>query len=183
MQSVQKYTEDQLVALIRSKDEAAFEYLYENYSGAMNGIVVRMVDDRQLAEDILQEAFLKIWNNFEQYDHTKGRLFTWMVNLTRNLTIDVLRSKGFKKQMKISADENSVSNYHDKGSTAEKFDSIGIKKQLTLLKPEQRQLIDLAYFYGYTQDEIAKALQIPLGTVKTRLRSAIIELRKMMQHT
>ncbi len=179
--ALNKYTEDELVALLRSKDEAAFGYLYDNYSGALNGVVARMVDHQQSSEDILQEAFVKIWNNFEQYDHTKGRLFTWMVNLTRNLTIDVLRSKGFKKQQKISTDENSVSNYHDKISTAEKFDTIGLSKQLTHLKPDQKQLIDLAYYYGYTQDEISKALNIPLGTVKTRMRSAIIELRKMMQ--
>ncbi len=177
-----KYTEEELVALLRGQDQQAFAYLYDNYSGALNGIICRMVDESQLAEDILQEAFVKIWNNFIHYDSTKGRLFTWMINITRNLTIDTLRSKGYKKSRKISKDENSVSNYHDKNSTSDKFDSIGLRKQVANLKPEQKSIIDLAYFGGYTQEEISKEIGIPLGTVKTRMRSAILELRKMLEY-
>jgi RNA polymerase sigma-70 factor, ECF subfamily len=141
-----------------------------------------MVEQKELCEDILQEAFVKIWNNFSSYDKAKGRLFTWMLNLTRNLTIDTLRSKGYKKQSKISSDENSVSNLQDNNSNIERFDSLGIRKQLATLKTEQRTIIDLAYFNGFTQEEIAKQLEIPLGTVKTRMRTAIIELRKIVQH-
>jgi len=106
-----------------------------------------------------------------------------MLNLTRNLTIDTLRSKGYKKQSKISTDENSVSNLSDTNNSIEKFDTIGLRKMLANLKPEQRTLIDLAYFNGFTQDEIAKQTGIPLGTVKTRMRSAIIELRKILQYS
>ena len=103
-----------------------------------------------------------------------------MINITRNLTIDTLRSKGYKKQQKISSDENSVSNYAESGAV-EKFDALGVRKQLANLKPEQRLIIDLAYFNGYTQDEISKEMGIPLGTVKTRMRSAILELRKLLE--
>src|SRR6187401_1600343 len=110
-----------------------------------------MVEDIQLSEDILQEAFIKIWNNFKTYDSRKGRLFTWMVNITRNLTIDTLRSKGYKKQQKISQDENSVNTYQDKNFSADRFDNIGLSQQLASLKPEQKDIIDLAYFSGYTQ--------------------------------
>ena len=177
-----KYTEEELVVLLQGQDQQAFSYLYDNYSAALNGIIYRMVENRELAEDILQEAFVKIWNNFTSYDTDKGRLFTWMLNITRNLTIDTLRSKGYKKQSKISSDENSVSNLTDDGRMAERFDAMGIRKQLINLKPEQRSIIDLAYFSGYTQDEISKEMGIPLGTVKTRMRSAIIELRKMLQY-
>ncbi len=141
------------------------------------------MEDRELSEDILQEAFVKIWNNFTNYDKTKGRLFTWMLNLTRNLTIDVLRSKNYKKQAKISGDENAVSNIQDSNSGIEKFDSMGLSKQLSNLKPDQKIIIDLAYFNGFTQDEISKQLNIPLGTVKTKMRSAILELRKYLQQT
>jgi len=140
-----------------------------------------MVENRELSEDILQEAFVKIWNNFNSYDKTKGRLFTWMLNLTRNLTIDTLRSKGYKKQTKISGNENVVSNIQDSNSGIEKFDSVGLVKQLSNLKPDQKIIIDLAYFNGFTQDEISKQLNIPLGTVKTKMRSAILELRKYIQ--
>ena len=175
-----KHSEEELVILLQNKDQKAFSYLYDNYAGALNGVIYRMVDNRELAEDILQEAFIKIWNNFSNYDHLKGRLFTWMLNITRNLTIDTLRSKGYKKQAKISSDENSVSNYTDDSKVAERFDSMGLRKQLVNLKPEQRSIIDLAYFNGYTQDEISKELGIPLGTVKTRMRTAILELRKIL---
>lgn len=182
MQSTQKYTEEELVALLQVQDPRAFSYLYDNYAAALNGIISRMVDDTQLAEDILQEAFLKIWNNFRQYDNTKGRLFTWMINITRNLTIDMLRSKGYKKQKKISQDENSVTDFRDKNFTNEKFDTIGLRKQLLQLKPDQKLVIDLAYFNGYTQEEISREMNIPLGTVKTRMRTALIELRKILQY-
>ncbi len=182
MQSNLKYSEEELVSLLKVQDQNAFSYLYENYAAALNGIIIRMVEDTQLAEDILQEAFVKIWNNFKQYDETKGRLFTWMINLTRNLTIDTLRSKGYKKQRQISRDENSVSDYSDKNFSSERFDTIGLRKQLQYLKPDQKVIIDLAYFNGYTQEEISKEMQIPLGTVKTRMRSGIIELRKLLQN-
>ncbi len=183
MAEVKKYSEEELVALLQNKDQQAFAYLYDNYSAALNGVIYRLVEDRELAEDILQEAFVKIWNNFASYDTTKGRLFTWMLNITRNLTIDTLRSKGYKKQAKISGDENSVSNFTDDNRMAERFDAMGLRKQLVNLKPEQRSIIDLAYFNGYTQDEISKELGVPLGTVKTRMRSAIIELRKMLEYS
>jgi RNA polymerase sigma-70 factor, ECF subfamily len=177
-----KYGEDELVMLIKQRNQAAFAYLYDNYSAALNGVIAKLVDDSTLAEDILQESFLKIWNNFDNYDATKGRLFTWMLNITRNLTIDTLRSKGYKKQSKISSDENSVSIQADSNYGAERFDSLGIKKYLGILKPEQRVVIDLSYFKGYTQDEISVEMGIPLGTVKTRMRAALIELRKVLQN-
>ena len=182
MPEILKYREEELVMLLQAGEQQAFSYLYDNYAGALNGIITRMVEDRQLAEDILQEAFIKIWNNFSNYDPEKGRLFTWMLNITRNLTIDTLRSKGYKKQRKISGDENSVSNYSSDNKVAERFDTIGLRKRLINLKPEQRSIIDLAYFNGYTQDEISKEMGIPLGTVKTRMRSAILELRKLLQY-
>jgi RNA polymerase sigma-70 factor (ECF subfamily) len=175
------YNEEELVFLLQSQDQNAFSYLYDNYAAALNGTIYRMVEDIQLSEDILQEAFIKIWNNFKTYDSSKGRLFTWMVNITRNLTIDTLRSRGYKKQQKISQDENSVSTYQDKNFNIDRFDSIGLRKQLATLKPEQKDIIDLAYFNGFTQEEISKQMGIPLGTVKTRMRSAIMELRKSMQ--
>lgn len=182
MSDLRKYSEEELVLLLQGKDEQAFSYLYDNYAAALNGVINRMVDNRELAEDILQEAFVKIWNNFPSYDAGKGRLFTWMLNLTRNLTIDTLRSKGYKKQAKISSDENSVSSMTDDNRTAERFDAMGLRKQLVNLKPEQRSIIDLAYFGGYTQDEISKEMGIPLGTVKTRMRAAITELKKILQY-
>jgi len=181
LSEVKKYSEEELIFALQQQDQQAFSYLYDNYSGALLGLIFKMVNDKELAEDILQDAFVKIWNNFTNYDSVKGRLFTWLINLTRNLTIDTLRSKGYKKQSKIYGDENSVNNYSDNTAAADKFDAMGIRKQLTFLKNDQKQIIDLAYFGGFTQDEISKQLGIPLGTVKTRMRAAILELRKILQ--
>jgi RNA polymerase sigma-70 factor (ECF subfamily) len=177
---IKKYSEEELVFLLKGRDQSAFAYLYDNYSAVLYGVIFKMLEDRELAEDVLQEAFIKIWNNFSNYDSLKGRLFTWMLNITRNLTIDTIRSKGYKKQAKIQNSENTVNNISDKTNTAESFDAMGIRKHLTLLKNDQKEIIDLAYFGGFTQDEISKKLSIPLGTVKTRMRTAIIELRKVL---
>lgn len=170
-----------MIVLLQQRNQQAFSYLYDNYSIALNTVIFRMVEDKELTEDILQEAFVKIWNNFSTYDKTKGRLFTWLLNITKNLTIDTLRSKTYRQQGKILGDENSVSNVQDKNSGIERFDTMGLKNQLQHLKPDQRKVIDMAYFTGYTQEEIAKELAIPLGTVKTRIRSGIVELRKIIE--
>lgn len=176
MEAIHKYDEDELVMLLQRQDQRAFSYLYDNYAPALNGVIFRLVEDKILSEDILQEVFVKIWNNFSSYDPAKGRLFTWMMNLTRNLAIDTLRSKGYKKQSKISGDENSVNNLKDGASGIDQFDSMGIRKQLGNLKHDQQKVIDLAYFGGLTQEEISKEIGVPLGTVKTRMRTAILEL-------
>ena len=170
-----------MVSLLQNKDVVAFSYLYDNYSAALFGIIYKMVENKELAEDILQEVFVKIWNNFSNYNSSKGRLFTWMLNITRNLVIDTLRSKSYKKQVKIQGYENSVDNFIENSSGTGQFDSLGIRRHLTRLKDDQKQIIDLAYFAGFTQEEIAKQLSIPLGTVKTRMRTAIMELRKILQ--
>lgn len=179
MPQTEKYSEEELIHQLKMQDESAFAYLYANYAGALNGIVYRMVNDMAIAEDILQEAFVKIWNNFAQYDPGRGRLFTWMANITRNLTIDTMRSKGYKNQQNTAAIE-TTQYYRGDNNSPEKFDTIGLAKKVEALKPEYKKLIDLAYYFGFTQDEISKQLDIPLGTVKTRMRSAINELRKTM---
>lgn len=182
MPETKKYSEEELVYFLSKKDKPAFSYLYDNYSAVLFGIIFKMLEDKELSEDVLQEAFVKIWNNFSNYDSQKGRLFTWMLNITRNLTIDIIRSKDYKKQAKIQSSENAVNNLSTNLNTAESFDSLGIRKHLTLLKTDLKQIVDLAYFGGLTQDEISKTLEIPLGTVKTRMRTAIIELRKVLKN-
>jgi RNA polymerase sigma factor (sigma-70 family) len=179
---IKKYSEEELVLLLKKRDQSAFSYLYDNYSGALFGVIYKILEDKELSEDILQEAFVKIWNNFSNYDSIKGRLFTWMLNITRNLTIDTIRSKGYRKQAKIQNSENTVDSISSNTNITESFDALGIRKHLTLLRQDQKQIIDLAYFGGFTQDEISKQLAIPLGTVKTRMRTAIMELRKLLQN-
>ena len=172
--------EDELVSRLFKKDQVAFSYLYDNYSAALYGVVYRIVQDEESAEDVLQEAFLKIWNNFSQYDKTKGKLFTWIVNIARNLAIDFTRSKSFKNQQKNLDVDKIVSFIDSRRSTAFNTDQVGLKKLLDNLKPEQREILDLVYFNGYTQAEVAEELNIPLGTVKTKIRMALIQLRSIV---
>lgn len=169
-----------MVSLLKSRDSFAFGYLYDNYSGALFSVILKVISDRELAEDILQEAFVKIWNNFQSYEPGKGRLFTWMLHITRNLTIDTLRGKSYKKQSKVQLGENSVNQYRSNIRIEDSFDALGIRKHVNLLKEDQQQVIDLAYFEGFTQKEISEKLNVPLGTVKSRMRTAIQELKKII---
>jgi RNA polymerase sigma factor (sigma-70 family) len=127
---------------------------------------------------VLQEVFVSIWRKIDSYDATKGRLFTWMLNIARNASIDKVRSRNFQQSMKSqSLDDNEL--YHPVVRIG--IDDIGLKRTLGKLKDEQRLLVDLSYYQGYTHDQIAKTLNIPLGTVKTRLRSALTQLRTLLQ--
>jgi RNA polymerase sigma factor (sigma-70 family) len=175
-----KYTEEEIVDLLKNNTNEAIGYLYDHYSFALMGIIKRYVDDEQMAEDVLQEAFVKIYNNADKFDENKGRLYTWLLNITRNVTIDLVRSKGYKKQKQILSAEYSVLDLTDSTNLDRRFDTIGLRKRVAELKQDQRTIIDLAYFNGLTQDEIAKNMGLPLGTVKTKMRNAIISLRKLL---
>lgn len=172
------YTEGELVTLLLQKSRQGFDYLYKQYSGAMYGIILKVVTDEQTAQDVLQEVFVKIWNNIDKYDATKGRLYTWMLNLARNSAIDKLRSKGEIMKGKIHPGEDIV--YKQEGSlrTEQQTDAIGLRSTVSELKPEHKTIVELAYFKGFTLEEISKTLDVPLGTVKTRMRKAISILRE-----
>ena len=178
MNSRTTYSEQELVALLQQRSEKAFSYLYDNYSGALYGIVNAIVTDREIANDVLQNVFVNIWRKIESYDALKGRLFTWMLNIARNAAIDEVRSKGYRDSQK---NQPLPENVDIAGAvTPPVVDDIGLRKVLTKLKGELRLLVDLSYFQGFTHEEIAKVLNIPLGTVKTRIRSALIQLRTMI---
>jgi RNA polymerase sigma factor (sigma-70 family) len=171
----------ELVSLLKSRDQKAFAYLYDHYSGALYSIILQILSDTQLSNDVLQEVFVNIWRKIEIYDASRGRLFTWMLNIARNASIDTLRSKSYQNTQK----NQSLQEYVDIGrsvpSTQLNVDSIGLKKVLEKLKKEQRVLVELAYFKGYTHEEIAELENIPLGTVKTRIRNALIQLREHLK--
>jgi len=172
------YSEQELVALLQQRNEKAFGYLYDNYSGALYGIVNSIVTDKEIANDVLQNVFVNIWRKIESYDSSKGRLFTWMLNIARNASIDEVRSKGFRDSQK---NQSLGENVNFPGAvTGPAIDDVGLKKVLTKLKGELRVLVDMSYFQGFTHEEISRALNIPLGTVKTRIRSALIQLRTMI---
>ena len=171
-------SEEELVLALRNREKIAVEALYDMYSASLFGVISRIVIDEATSEDVLQETFVKIWHSFPSYSADKGRLFTWMVNIARNLSIDKLRSKDFKNHNKNQELENNVTFIDEQRNTVYKPELMGIKELVQKLKPEQKSILDLVYFKGYTHVEAADELGIPLGTIKTRLRMAIIELRK-----
>lgn len=170
--------EEELVQAIQRREKIAAEALYDMYSAALYGVIVRIVIQEELAEDVLQETFIKIWNSFNSYSAEKGRLFTWMVNIARNLSIDRVRSKDFRNQVKNQELENNVTSIDEQRNTVYNPELLGIRDMVANLKPEQKSILDLVYFKGYTHVEAAEELGIPLGTIKTRLRMAIQQLRK-----
>jgi RNA polymerase sigma factor (sigma-70 family) len=171
-------SEDELVLALRNREKVAIEALYDMYSSSLYGVISRIISDTATAEDVLQETFVKIWHSFSGYNAEKGRLFTWMVNIARNLSIDKLRSKDFKNQNKNQDIENNVAFIDEQRNTAYKPELLGIKELVETLKPEQKSILELVYFKGYTHVEAADELGVPLGTIKTRLRMAILQLRK-----
>ena len=178
MPSQNGYTEEQLVALLRQGSREAFNYLYANYSAVLYGAIYRIVQNEYTAQDVLQESFVKIWHHVSQYEASKGRIYTWMLNIARNAAIDKLRSKGEVMKRKIQTGEDAVFNIQNSKGTEQSTDAIGLRKLVSDLKPEQNAIVELAYYCGYTLDEISKTLDVPLGTVKTRMRAAIQHLRK-----
>ncbi len=173
--------ESTLIAGLRSKDKAAFEYLYDNYSGALYGAVFRIIRKEEIAEEVLQDIFLKIWDKIESYDAAKGRLFTWMLNLAKNQAIDKTRSKEISRENKTGGLENFVSGVNKREFSEQKIEGIGVKEILNVLSEDQRFIVDQLYFKGYSQSELAEEFNIPLGTVKTRLRLAMKQLRVILK--
>ncbi len=170
-------TEEELVELLKDGDEKGLEVLYQNYSKALYNVIFQIVHSDEIAEESLQDGFLKIWKNAQSYDKSKGTIFTWMLNICRNIAIDKTRSKDYKNELKNQNIETSV-NYEKDLPTQFKPEYIGLSKVVDKLKPELRDVIDMVFFKGFTQVEAAEALSIPLGTIKTRSRNAILELRK-----
>ncbi len=179
MSQTLSYTESELIALLKQRSQASFSYLYDNYAAALYSVIFSVLQDKELANDVLQEVFIKVWKQIDQYNPEKGRLFTWLVNISRNAGIDTLRSRSYQDQQQNRELTSNVDTAA--GSTHIETDKIGLRKIVNNLKEEYKVLVELAYFQGYTQDEISKFLNIPLGTVKTRLRSALIQLKDFLK--
>ena len=169
--------QDQLVLTLQSGDEKAFACLYDSYASAVFGIIFRIVEDKKEAENLLQDCFVKIWQNIHRYDPEKGRLATWLFNIARNTAIDFTRSKYFHQKLKNHNMENIVGEDKDQPITLPVIDTLGLRQLVEKLTPVCREVIEWMYFEGYTQQEIADEKGIPLGTVKSRTRLALKALR------
>ncbi|GGB96249.1 RNA polymerase sigma factor [Dyadobacter sediminis] len=172
------FPENELVTLLKNNNKAAYEYLYDHYAPSLYGIARKIVKDDSRADDVMQDSFIKIWKHMASYDAGKGSLFTWMLNITRRTAIDKLRADNkFEKDLQWDAvRENDL-------SMSSVFiplpATVDLKSIVEKLLPEKKQLIELVYFEGYTHEEASEHLCLPLGTVKSRIRNAMKELRKV----
>lgn len=169
-----------LVVQFQKKDVIAFEKLYDMYSDNICGVISTIIKSPDRAQEIAQDVFVKVWNNAETYEPSKGRFFTWILNIARNAAIDEVRSKSFKNNKKNLSADYFVGIVENEDEFDSKIDVIGIQKLLKNLKDKCIKMIELLYFQGYTQKEVSEELDIPIGTVKTRNRSCIDQLRKNM---
>ncbi|MBH8559310.1 RNA polymerase sigma factor [Hymenobacter negativus] len=172
--------EEILVQRLLARDEQALRTLHDQYSRNLLTVINRLVRDETLAQDVLQEGLLKVWLSIARYDATRGRLFTWMVRVCCNQAIDAMRSPRHRfnsgtKPLEVGGAQRA----HAPASFNPEH--IGLRELTLKLKPKQREVIDLLYFGGCTQVEAAEQLGIPLATVKTRARAALVVLGQMVK--
>lgn len=170
-------TIEEAINLMKNKNEKGLVFLYDAYSEALMGIIISIVKSPKLAEEVLQQTFLKIWKGIDSYDPSKAKLFTWMARIARNTAIDQVRLKRSEYQSKTDVFQAKI---HDQPISMNEA-ILDIEKLLSRLDEKYRVVLDLVYLKGYSHNEAAQLLNIPLGTVKTRLRAAISTLREIVQ--
>ncbi|MBT8186965.1 MAG: sigma-70 family RNA polymerase sigma factor [Croceitalea sp.] len=171
---------DTLILQFQKKDKTAFEKLYGMYAENICGVINTIVKDPERAQEICQDVFVKIWDKSDTYDTSKGRFFTWILNIARNAAIDELRSKAHKNKKKNLHMDSFVGILAYGDDLNSQMDTIGLKTLLNGLKEKCLLLIDLLYYKGFTQKEAAEELDTPIGTIKTRIRACISNIRKNM---
>ena len=175
-----KISTEELVSMLKNRDENGFNYLYDNYSGALYGIIIKVLTYKEETNEVLQDVFVKIWNSIQSFDENKGSLYTWMLNVARNAAIDKVKSKSFRNDLKNQIIPD-FGNDSKSRSTEQKHEFNEVQNIVNTLRDDYKVIINKSYFGGYTQEEISEDLGIPLGTVKTRSRAAIKELREMLK--
>lgn len=168
--------ERHIVELLRDRDEKAISLLYEHYADTLYGVALKVVIDPELAQDVLQESFVKIWRKSDSYDSSKAKLFTWLFRITRNTAIDKIRSVSNKSDKEIQMD---VSDVYNLGVDAIRPDELDIRQNLEKIEEKYQIVLDALFFQGMTQQEASEELNIPLGTVKSRLKIGLRELKKI----
>ncbi len=170
------FIEQHIIELLEAQDERAIGLLYDHYADALFGVAIKVTKDEVLAQDVLQESFVKIWKNARRYDASKARLFTWLFRVVQNTAIDAVRSRQRKATKEIQIDDSNV--YHIP-STKFAIEHLDIASHANGLEDKYRVVIDALFFQGMTQQEASDELNIPLGTVKSRLKIGLRELRKL----
>ncbi len=170
------FIEQHIVELLKAQDERAIGLLYDHYADALFGVAIKVTKDEVLAQDVLQESFVKIWKNASKYDVSKARLFTWLFRVVQNTAIDAVRSRQRKTSKEIQIQDSNV--YHIP-TTKFAIEHLDIAAHASGLEDKYRVVIDALFFQGMTQQEASDELKIPLGTVKSRLKIGLRELRKL----
>ncbi|WP_242094920.1 RNA polymerase sigma factor [Aestuariivivens sediminicola] len=168
--------EKEIVELLKKGDKRALNLLYENYADALYGVIKKIISDDEIAQDVLQESFVKIWRFSKKYDASKAKLFTWLYRIAYNTAIDKVRSLKNKKDKEVQIELSSV---YKITSNALNQDVLDIKKHLKTLDEKYQIVINALFFEGMTQQEASDELNIPLGTIKSRLKIGLRELKKI----
>ena len=168
------------MALVEEEDPVAFAGLYDRHSRAAYSLAYRMMGERQAAEDLAQEAFLEVWRAAASYRPEKGSVRTWLLSIVHNRGIDQLRSTASRRrtQDKVEAAAETTQPSEAFAETWRNSQKVQVREALKALPPEQLKVLELAYFSGYTHVEIAKLLDLPLGTVKGRMRLGLKKIRE-----
>lgn len=165
-----------ITLLLKEKNSKAINLLYENYSNSLFGVIKSIIDNDKIAEDALQETFIKVWKNADKFDPKKAKLYTWLHRIAKNTAIDKVRSFKNKQQKEVHNDHilvNNVSSYRINQ------DTIDLKEHVAKLDPKYQIVLNALYFEGMTQQDASEELEIPLGTIKSRLKIALRELKKI----
>jgi RNA polymerase sigma-70 factor, ECF subfamily len=177
-----------LIRKISQKDESALSQFYDIHHRYLYTIIYNILRDQSESEDLLQEIFIQIWDKIDSYDETLGNPIAWITRMTRNKSIDRLRSKSFKNRSSETDIEKFFDLSGDPGSDnpdsgiIQRQEQFEVSNALKSLKQNQKELIELAYFRGFSQSELAEYFKIPIGTVKTRMRAAMMILRDKLKN-
>lgn len=181
--------EIELMKRIKAKDEEALSELYDLYNRLLFGMIISIVKKREEAEDLLQEVFVKIWQKAHTFNEERGNAYSWIVTLTRNKAIDRIRSKGYKTQQKATQDVDAPE-FTLEGDAFDPLETTIfsdraelVQKALAEIPESQCEVLKIAYYRGMTQAEISDHLDIPLGTVKTRMRQGMIKLKDILEES
>lgn len=168
--------EKHIVELLQERNEKAISLLYEHYGDTLYGVAQKVVRDEEMAQDVLQESFVKIWKKSDSYDSSKAKLFTWLFRITRNTAIDKLRSTNTKTDKEIQMD---VSDVYNLGIESIRPEFMDVRENLEKIESKYQIVLEALFFQGMTQQEASEELDIPLGTIKSRLKIGLRELKKI----
>lgn len=171
-----KLLEQNIISLLREQDEKGMELLFDHYGDTLFGVAYKITKDEDLAKDVVQLSLMKIWKKIHTYNEKKSKLFTWIFRITRNTAIDKLRSANLKSDQEIQIE---VSDVYNLGTEAVNPDHLDLRKHLASLDKKYQVVMEALFFQGMTQQEASEALDMPLGTIKSRLKIGLRELRKI----